>query len=145
MSKILMTSQIVGDAPILTRDSWNESDHPRAENGQFGSGGGGAKASPKGGAKASSGSKARAKLIAAHAKFGSGGEAKANAKLDSLLQKFSSRKDYTISDLAYDLVHENFSKMKNSEALAEALVKESKLTESTADPHRQTLIKKKGG
>lgn len=41
MTNRLMYKQIVGDSGFKAADTFNESDHPRADNGQFGSGGGG--------------------------------------------------------------------------------------------------------
>ena len=52
MTNRLMYKQIVGDSGFKTADAFNESDHPRADNGQFGSGGG--KAAPKSGGKSES-------------------------------------------------------------------------------------------
>lgn len=56
MTNRLMYKQIVGDSGFKTADAFNESDHPRADNGQFGSGGG--NAAPKSGGKAESKGKA---------------------------------------------------------------------------------------
>ena len=56
MTNRLMYKQIVGDSGFKTADAFNESDHPRADNGQFGSGGG--KAAAKSGEKSESKGKA---------------------------------------------------------------------------------------
>lgn len=65
MTNRLMYKQIVGDSGFKTADAFNESDHPRADNGQFGSGGG--KAAAKSGGKAESkGKEATVREVLAH-------------------------------------------------------------------------------
>lgn len=93
MSKILMTSQIVGDTRVKTSDTWNEADHPRADNGQFGSGGGGAKkAAPKAKAAAksasSNGGSATQKALAKREKGGFNPK-EGEALLTEILNDFS--------------------------------------------------------
>lgn len=117
MSKILMTSQIVGDAPILTTDSWNESDHPRAANGQFGSGGGGAKQkaskSSSGAAKKPTG---KERALALYEK--KGGNRKDGEKLlADLLRRFNPEKGTLQSALVYN----GFCSVAGAESLARQL------------------------
>lgn len=82
------------------------------------------------------------KIIATHAKYGSGGEVRAKALIHKLVGDFKNRENFSVSDLAQELIHNNLARTKDADELAKQLLEESNLVDGLSGKSL-TLVKEK--